>query len=94
MLQGLRPRNLIPGWGTKILPAMWHGQKKIEDINKFKKLAEDFPGGPGVEKILHAEMRLSPCATTIETALESVFCNERIYCSEKPAHSNEDPVQP
>ena len=24
-------------------------KKKIEDINKFKKLAEDFPGGPGVE---------------------------------------------
>ena len=89
---------------------MWRGQKIIEDINKLKKLAEDFPGGPGAEnpfcqhrghgldpwseKIPHAEMQLSPCATTTETALESVFCNQRIYCSEKPAHSNEDPVQP
>ena len=40
----------IPGWGTKVLPAMWGGQKKIiKDINKFKKLVEDFPGGPGAE---------------------------------------------
>ena len=75
-----------------------------------KKSSQDFPGGPVVKnprtnagdtdstpgwgKIPHAVGQLSPCTPTTEThspqrRVALAHCNQR-----KPAHGNEDPVQP
>ena len=52
--------------------------------------AEDL-GSNWSEKIPHVFGQLSPWATTAETVcLESMICNKRSHCIEKPLHCNEE----
>ena len=47
-----------------------------------------------VPQLLSLRSRARETQLLKPACLEPVLCNKRSHCSEKPAHSNEDPTQP